>query len=217
MDEVEKVLSFAEEIFLLSLDDVTGKVEGFPKKMALENALAGAALCELSFLNKVDTDMDYVYVVDTTPTGHPVLDDVLAILARATDKHSIEWWLSSRLLNCDKIQKQVLDELLKKKILKVEEGKILWFFASRRYPVIDNHEIKEVETRLRELIMGDEIPDPREAVLVSLVQACDLFPEILSPREMKRCEARIDNIAKMDFVGQAVSRLVHQIEAFTLM
>ena len=43
------MLSFAEEIYLLALDDVTGKISTYSEEVSLSYALIGAVLCELSF------------------------------------------------------------------------------------------------------------------------------------------------------------------------
>ncbi|MDD3118679.1 MAG: GPP34 family phosphoprotein, partial [Victivallales bacterium] len=104
--------------------------------------------------------------------------------------------------------------LVDKKILKRVEEKILWFIPCRRYPVVDEQEVTDVERRLRKLLESDAIPDPREAVLVSLVHVCGLFHEILSPREYNRLLPRIEQIAKMDMIGQKVIELVIQINDF---
>ena len=100
---------------------------------------------------------------------------------------------------------------VEKAVVKKVEGRILWVLPARRYPKIDDHHIKDVERRLRELILTDQIPDPRDTVLVSLVHACNLFREILSPRELKRSEERIESIAKVDSVGRKVAQLIKDI------
>jgi len=206
------MLSFAEEIYLLALDEDTGKIIIPNKDIVLGSALVGAVFSELSFLNKLDTDVENLYILNTEPTGRPVLDFVLEILAKSDiDKLSIEDCLGQLLMDVCEIENLVLKQLLNKNILKKEEDRILWIFPSHRYPIIDSVEIKDVETRLCELVKGDDIPDPKETVLVSLVQACGLFGEILSPREYKRCEERIKNLAKMDLVGQKVQQLIIHI------
>jgi len=88
--------------------------------------------------------------------------------------------------------------------LKEVEKKILWVFSKRRYPVVDNNEEKEVKTRIRDTILSDEIPDPRDIVLISLVRTCGLMDEIFSPEEIEIANSRIAQIAKMDLIGQAV-------------
>lgn len=207
------MLSFAEEIFLLALDDVSGKI--IPtKSIVLNSALIGAVIGELSFLNRIDTDIEYIYRISTEKTGDPILDDVLGAMEQMeTEKSDISDCLSLLLPIAEKIEERVLKQLLDKEILKQVDDKILWIIPTRRYPIINDTEIKDVETRLRKLILSDEIPEPRETVLVSLVYACNLFPEILSPKEMRRSEERIEIIAKMDPVGQKVLTLINDINS----
>ena len=208
------MLSFAEEIYLLALDDVTGKITSYSEEISLSYALIGAVLCELSVLNKIDTDIDNLHVIDNKPTGNKILDECLSILSESKDKMPVSYWLKILLSDASEIEDLVLDELIRKGILKRVEERIFWVFHTRRYPIIDNKEIKNVETRLREIVLGDEIPDPRDAILISLVYACNLFEQILSPKERKRCEKRIQTLAKLDLVGREVVDMIKEIKNF---
>jgi golgi phosphoprotein 3 len=206
------MLSFAEEIYLLSLDDVTGKLIVPSKEIILNSVLVGAVLGELSFLNKVDSDLKDLHILDTEPTNNPILDSTLESLKKMdTTKISISRCLNILLQNAKDIENQVLDRLIENAIVKKVEGCILWVIPTRRYPKIDDFQMQDVETRLRELILSDNIPEPREAVLVSLVHTCGLFGQILSPRELRRSEERIKTISKMDVVGRKVVQLIIDI------
>lgn len=203
------MLSFAEEIYLLALDDVTGKVVIPSKEVVLNSALIGAVLGELSFMGKIDNDAEDIQVLDTTPTAKPVLDFALESLKRfQTESIPIPDVLNALSRDSKKIEAMVLEQLLEKSILKKVEERILWVIPSRRYPIIDDKEVKDVERRLRDLVLGDDLPDPRDTVLVCLAHACDLFRQILSPREFQRAEERVEAIAKMDIVSQNVMRLI---------
>jgi len=204
------MLSFAEEIFLLALNDHEGSIKPLPVS-ALEYALPGALLMELAFLNRIDIDLQSLRVVDRQPTGNALLDDVLRQIERKSDAQPISFWLAFLAGQAKQIQEQVLAQLTAKGILKMEDKKILWVFKTRRYPMIDNREIKEVKTRLRELILGEEIPDPREAVLISLAHACRLFDDLFSEEEYARVQPRIKALAKLDLIGQEVTRSIREI------
>lgn len=206
------MLSFAEEIYLLSLDDITGKLIVPSKEIILNSVLVGAVLCELSFLNKVDSDLEDLHILNTEPTNNPILDSTLESLKKLdTTKIPISRCLNILLQNAKDIENQVLDQLIENSIVKKMEGRILWVIPTRRYPKIDDCQIKDVETRLRELILSDNIPEPRETVLVSLVHTCGLFRQILSPRELRRSEDRIKTISKVDIVGRKVVQLIDDI------
>src|SRR5438105_11672207 len=78
--EASGMLGFVEEILLLQLDDSQGKFVNLPLSAA-DVVLAGAALMELALGNRVDTDLRRLILVDSTPTGDDILDDVLKRLA----------------------------------------------------------------------------------------------------------------------------------------
>jgi Golgi phosphoprotein 3 len=85
-------------------------------------------------------------------------------------------------------------------------------FSSRRYPTLDGAGRKEVKTRLRELLLGDGVPDPRDVVLVSLLSACRLFGQIFDETELPKVQPRIQAVARMDLIGQAIAAIIGEIE-----
>ena len=210
------MLSFAEEIYLLALDDVTGRISNYSDQISLSYSLIGALLCELSFVGKIDTDTDKLMVIDTEPTGNKVLDSILTILSENTEKLPVSYWLKILLSNASATEDMVLEQLINKGILKKIDEKIFWVFHSRRYPIIDDKEIKSVEERIKHLVLNEtELPDPREAVLVSLIQASNLFETILSPKELKRAEKRIQSLSKIDLIGREVVNMINEIKNFS--
>ena len=60
------------------------------------------------------------------------------------------------------------------------------------------------------LLFSDDIPDPRDIVIVSLAAASDVFSRILSREELAEAQSRIDLISGMDLIGQSVARAVAQ-------
>lgn len=207
------MLSFAEEIYLLALDDTTGKPIVSTKDLALGVVLVGAALSELALLNKIDNDRENLFIIDTENTGSPILDDVLEVFRQSKQSETtIQRCLQVLMPHAGNIEQLVVDQLVKKGIVKQVEEKILWVFPSRRYPIINNREITDVETRIRNLVLSEtEIPSPRDAILVCLIDAAGLFDEILSPRQLRRAEPRIEQLAKLDLMGQKVQEMIRYI------
>ncbi len=205
------MLSFPEEILLLALDDNSGKIKELPR-VTVDTALAAATLLELSFLGKLDDGPHTLYVCDTTPLGDPVLDEVLHELSKVAEDKPIVYWLNLLTETLTGLEEKVLEGLVRKNVLKIEDRKILWVFRQRRYPMADNREITEVKQRLREVTASDTIPDPRDAVLISLVTACHLWNEILSEQEQIERRERIERMARFDFMGQALAESIRDIE-----
>jgi len=98
-------------------------------------------------------------------------------------------------------------------VLNQEEGRFLWVFRSRRYPTIDGKVEQEVKLRIMSVLLSDSIPDPRDIVIIGLVDSCGIFSELLSARELERARDRIDQVRKLDLIGQAVAKSVWEIQA----
>jgi hypothetical protein len=49
-------------------------------------------------------------------------------------------------------------------------------------------------------------------VIICLADVCGLFRQILSKRELDQASARIEQVRKLDLIGQAVSQAIHDIE-----
>jgi hypothetical protein len=77
--------------------------------------------------------------------------------------------------------------------------------------VIDETETREVKTRLRQLLLSDEIPEPRDVVLICLIEACDLLRLVLTPDEIESAAPRAEQLGKLDLIGQAVTKAVGEI------
>ena len=73
-------------------------------------------------------------------------------------------------------------------------------------PVIDGKAEREVKLRIMEVLFSDVIPTPRDVVIICLSDACGIFSELLSKRELRHVTPRIDLIRRMDLIGRAVTR-----------
>jgi len=197
-------LTFTEEIVLLALDDKTGAPLHLPVT-ALSYGLAGAVLADLAVAGKIDTDPERLNVLDPSPTGDPLLDPWLALITAEKNPRSVAHWLSVLADRRAEIEQPALDRLMARSILRREDKKILWVIGLRRYPTVDGHERTEVRTRLGELILGEDLPDPRDAILISLLHGCRLTDHIFDGPEFAAREQRLATLAKMDLVGREVA------------
>jgi len=203
------MLGFVEEIVLLQLDE-RGRLIELPLSAA-DVVLAGAALMELALRNKVDTDVNRFFVVDREPTGDEILDDALNTLVAAGSDATTSAAIERITLNARSYRDIALKRLVERGVLREEEGRFLWVFHTRRYPVIDDTEQREVRARLRQLILTDEIPDPRDVVLLCLIDACGLLGLVLSLNEIALRRQRIEQLTRLDLIGQAMTKAVGEI------
>ncbi len=206
------MLTLAEDIILLLLDDDSGKLASIDL-MTLNYAMAGAVLMDLALRNKIDTDLESLIVADSTPTGLQMLDTYLDKISGENKENNTRYWLTELSNYGEDIVDSALNMLVEKKILKTEEKKILWVIGTRVYPMVDDKEEKEVKRRIVDLLMSDEIPTPQDVVLVSLMDTCSLLSTILSDKEVQRLSPRIEQIRKLDLIGQEVTKVLERLRS----
>ena len=206
------MLTFIEETCLLLLDEKTGEFLPIHPNI-VECALVGAVLVDLAFAYRIDSDPKTLTVMDGTPTGEVMLDRVLARIGEHFETNDIAAWLN--ILSGDEaadIQKEALGRLVERGILKRREKKSFLGHRSRRYETTDGEAARDVKERIKALILSDEIPDPRDIALLSLLDACNILPDIFFGGEVKDSGARIKQLRNMDLVGRDVVSAVAEIE-----
>lgn len=206
------MLRFAEEIMLLLLDDEDGSFARVPDRL-VRYALGGGVLMELALEDRIDTDLDKLILVDSTPLQDSLLDPMLSEIAAATEPHDTRYWLECAAEHAGDIREGALRRLVQKGILAREDERFLWVFRSRRYPAIDGKAELEVKLRIMEVLFSEKIPDPRDVVIICLADACGIFEKLLANRELARATGRIEQVRKLDLIGQEVIKAIWDIEA----
>ena len=194
-------MRFAEE-FLLLLRDEDGTLSRTAEWL-VRPALGAAVLMDLALENRIDSDADRLFLMDSTPVGDPLLDPMLAEIARAEVTHNALYWVDHATRHADEIREAALERLIENGILKLEDDRFLWIFGAQRYSVVDNKIERELAQRIRMVLLSDVIPDPRDVVIITLADGCGLVGPLLSSGELAQAAPRIEQVRKMDLIGRA--------------
>ena len=206
------MLRFAEEVVLLLLRDDDGKFVHVPSWL-LDRILAGAVLMDLAMEYRIDTDPERLVLLDDTPVGDSLLDPTLARIAQDREgaERDARYWVEQEATHAEEIREEALNRLIEVGILEREDDRFLWVFKSRRYPVVDGKAEREVKLRIMGVLFSDEIPDPRDVVIICLADACGLFRELLPKRELEQASVRIEQVRKLDLIGQAMAQTIYDM------
>src|SRR6516165_9204791 len=84
-------IGLIEEFLLLALEDEGGQFSRIPET-SFSCGIAGAALMDLEIRGRIATGRQILEVVDSSPTGLPMLDRLLADIAAERERlHPGEW------------------------------------------------------------------------------------------------------------------------------
>ena len=195
------MLRFPEEIILLLYNEDRGDFAPGLAPHSLNIVLAGAVLMDLAQEHRIDTDPENLILVDSTPLGDDLLDPVLADIAQDTEARDLGYWVAQTAKQGDEIRDKALARLVNRGILEAESEGIFSLSRlvshSRRYPTIDGQRVEEVRLRIMRVLFTDEIPDPRDIVIICLADASGVFKDILSQSELSEVQDRIELIGNI--------------------
>jgi len=201
-------LTLADEIVVLMLDDEVGEIR--PGCMPVSRiAVAGGVLMELALQGRVDTDLKALFIVNPEPTGDDLLDQILQEIAAEPEQHPSAWWIEELSTRHDDFVEIMLARLVAAGILMEEEFKILWVFSGRAYPQVSGREEREAKARLMSVLFHDEVPDPRDTLLLGLANSSGALAAILTEAELEKAADRIADVAGLEEIGRSVGAVAN--------
>ncbi|MFD6567583.1 GPP34 family phosphoprotein [Micromonospora profundi] len=202
-------LLLTDELVLLAYDDDGANRLGRPH---LDYGLAGAVLLELALAGRVEMTDKHLVVTDPAPTGVPLLDDALAVLAAGRPRKPKNW--IGKLAKG--LPERVLDGLVDTGVLRRESDKVLLVFPRTRYPSPTGAQ-PAVETAARErmaaALTGNGPVDARTAALLTLTRAVGLDRKLFRELPKDRVKARMDEIAAGDWASAAAKKAIDEMQA----
>lgn len=200
------MLRFAEEIMLLMMDDDGREFMRMPM-WPMRMAFAASVLMDLALENRIDTDLERLFPVDPKPVQDDLLDPTLARIAGAEIRDT-RYWLEHIAEYGEDIRERALTRLVQRGILRHRGNPSPWTIRSRRYPMINREAQREANARVLRVLTSADIPAPRDIALICLADACGLFQKSLSRAMAEGISARLEQVRKMDLIGQSLSKAI---------
>ena len=207
-----RTLTLPEELILMLLNEENGYFHQVPG-WDLNCAFAGAVLAELSLLSRIDSDIESLFLLDGRETGNPILDPTLREIAAEPGRRSAQYWIERLAPQAEEVIDLTLERLVEMDILEHHDGEF-WTLARTAWQgeiwgrSIEGSVGQFVKTRIVMAIFNNEIPIPRDAIIISLVNTCDVFRFIFDLDE--ETEDRISFICNMDVIGRSIANAVSQ-------
>lgn len=206
------MLTLLEEVVLLAVDESTGKLRS-SREFGTAYALVGAIFFDLALARKIDTDTEEIQILDFAPTGNRILDQVLAGMRTRPEIKTVRGWIEAMFQSKTDFEGQALASLIDRGILRHEKSKRLWIIDIERFPLVDNQPQEYVKTRLTRTILGDEIPETRDIMLVSLAEPCGLLGFFLTEMQRTVRRERIQMLCNLETISRKVAAAIASLDA----
>ena len=210
------MLRVTEELLLLIMDAESGGIQHSLPVHQRDALIAGAVLMDLALENRIDTDTERLFPIDPKPVDDDLLDPTLLDIVGEAETHDTAYWIKRTSGQGSAIREKALNRLIGRGILEAEANGLVFPSRSvaraRRYPTSDGKTGKDVQSRVMETLFSEDIPDPRDVMIIGLAAACGVFKSILSREELADVQERIDAISRLDLMGRTIRESIRTIE-----
>jgi hypothetical protein len=209
------VLTVNEEFLLLTASSPDGGendlIVDLPKsRLGIKVAMTGGSLMELALRDRIETDVDQLWVHDSTPTGEKAVDDVLAKMVAMSNGNAAKSPISETIKKLDEIDSYqlALDSLNARGLVRQETQRVSWLFREKNIVVVDLDLVKGIRKRVGDVLFGEEFPSPRDVCLISLLDATKKFRRVVAPEKVQQAIEQTKRYVNLDLVGRNVANHV---------
>ncbi len=205
-------LDLLEEYLLIALDDSKGQF--VIDSTHLHYGLAGAVLLELALREKVSIEGDYVKINDSAAVTEIALNKALEYLKEKAKSVKVKDVIAAFARQAGEFKQDVLQRLINKGILKKEEHKILWIIPNNKYPTSNLTPENKVRERLKAVMIHGAQSEPRDIMLLSLIDVSDLTKEAFRDKDdYKKVKKKIKEVTQDVKISGAINKSIREIQA----
>ncbi len=202
-----KELMLYHEVLLLSFDDKTGR----PENNLYPLAISAGVLGELVLADRIRIAPNgdcLVHSIDSSPTGHAILDKCLKVISASDEPKPMIQWLTYE-IDAQNLVRLVANELCDMGILEKKDAYVMWTFPIDTYPEADPKSERSIKSRLNSFLFeGDTEADERTAVLACLANAGNLLEPNFGVLKVAKTQERINKLLSTNEFGNRVEDMM---------
>jgi hypothetical protein len=192
----------ADDLLLLA-----ARADGrLPVGTKLRFGLAGSELVRLAAARRVDVVRGRIEVLNTAPTGDPLLDDALASMTGGRRGPTAKAWVAHDRRG---LVERYLARAESAGIIRAERRKALGFIPVTRWTVVDAGRAAQARARLEVVAASTGTVDSAQAALAGLASAIDVAGVVFPGLAGSAARKRLRQAAKGDAASAGVTRAVN--------
>jgi len=175
-------LSLAEKLILLSVDN-KGWFKGNGTQVTMNlTAVYLFQLLESGNLRLAEGKV----IVDNSRHPDGNMSDLLTMISNSSKPRLIKYWIGKFTKPVKIMRNEILQEMIRKKILKKGYFKLLWLFPLKIYPLVAIKEKTELAGKLGKTILYGNQEEPEMNFLGSLIMANHWEKVVFPDREQRK-------------------------------
>jgi Golgi phosphoprotein 3 len=133
-------------------------------------------------------------------------------MKRRPEVKTVRDWIEAIFRRGDDLEGAALASLVERGILRHEKSKRLWIVDVERFPLVDGRPQQHVKMRLTRAILGDQIPDTRDIMLLSIAEPCGLLGGLLTEMQMRVRAERISILCNLETISRKLADAIATLD-----
>lgn len=207
------MLTLPEELLLLTIHQEKGTYIGAAADR-LKVGLAGALLTQLALHGKIEVDKNHrVNVLDAEKSEDDLADEALAAIKESEKARKVGYWINSFTPKADSYRKRLVERLVEKGILTLDDDHLNWVVPSPYHPEGVAPTKYWLKRRLRDIVLAEDEAGSAEVALLSLVRAVDLLDLVFVKDERRLASNRINELLVRSAMTNPLCQSIQEIES----
>ena len=175
--------------------------------------LIGSILLDLSLEEKIDLESGRLKAKSTQSSLSLQHNQILEEVAKSSKEKKIKNWISRFSRHAKKFQKEILLQLEKESIIKIDHKRFL-FFRYYRTRLLDKSLRIRLIDDIREKVLHSKPFKKEESAILGLIEACNMHKVICRNKEEKKlCKSKLKDLVKSDRLFRELDAVIRETQA----
>ena len=204
------MITISEEVLLLILHYDNGCANYHLSPRSVRGMMAGAIMLDLCEQNRIRIDNGNLLIVNPATTGYSFLDRALSWTGKNAIRHDVNDWVDRLFAGADAIQQELSELLVERGILVHRSGGRYFVMGSHHFVSGDGVHFRDIRRRIAGILLCEETPSARDMMIINLTSVYGLWNDLVDDSVMDVMTPRIEDIARVDRTGRAVTDLIQE-------
>jgi len=175
--------------------------------------MIGALFIELSFNKIIEINNHYVSVKIVPNSIKNPVDGMLQKIHQKKRIKKAKFWISKFAHSPGKFKTYFLEEMAKKRLIKIERKRFL-FIPYKRISLINKREREQLITSLRAALLQGQEMTGEKASLLGLIGACKIAKVLCRDKqELKMIKTKLKELMDSDQISHDVDQVIKEMHA----
>lgn len=182
--------------------------------MQLNHGIIGALLLEMSLVEMIDIEKDKLILKNYKKSNDPLIKEISSIIKDSKKPRKVKYWITRFARKSRKFKWTILDDLVKKRLIRIENKKFLGLIPYRKNYLAESKTRNSLIQELKKSILSRREISNENIVVLGLVEACKMHKAITSDKiELKRIKKELKEVIKESPIASTLDKTIKEVQA----